>query len=400
MLRRFAYIVLAVAMAALVAVSCGEKAEPTDTTASLVTRSGSTDLDRTKGSVVLKVTASGDWTLTTSFPGSQSDWGSVEPASGTGSRADIRFKYEANDGEEDRQVTLTLKPAKGLAVTLTLWQTGKGKTETPGTPQTYGYGADVSKAGWLELPATVAGDGREVLTHDMNGGKYENQAKSGVRNWSCYWDYNEHVSIWVAYPLNNGLKGSGSRTNAWGLDPLLPSSMQPNLVNSSYGGGWTRGHQIPSADRLTYRANVSTFYGTNMTPQDYDFNAGIWADLENKVRSYAAASDTLYVVTGCVLDGSTQRSGSSSGFSVKIPSAYFKALLYKGSSTYATNGYMAAGYLLPHDTRISDGSFFSYLMSIDELEEKTGIDFFPNLISVVGKETADKIEANVSNFWK
>jgi len=398
---RFIHILVSATVAGLLAVSCGGKEDVVDSSASLQPRK--TELTKEAGSVVVKVTASGAWTISLEYPsGTAEEWGTMDPASGSGDKADVRFRYTANTGEDARRVTMILKPAGSLSVEVTLWQAGNPKSSEPdpGGQTVGGYGDDVSKAGWLEMPATVAGDGREVLTHNMDGGKY----KTGdVRNWSCYWDYDEHVSLWVAYPLNPSLIGSGSRTNAWGLDPLLPASIQPNLTNGSYGGGWTRGHQIPSADRLTYKANVSTFYGTNMTPQDYDFNSYIWADLETKVRKYASVSDTLYVVTGCVLEGSTQKSGSNSGFSVKVPAAYFKALLYKGSSTYAssTDGYLAAGYYLPHSSSIAHGNFLDYLMTVDALEEKTGIDFFPNLVSVLGKEKADKIEAATpSTFWK
>ena len=100
----------------------------------------------------------------------------------------------------------------------------------------------------------------------MKGGRYENESRSGTRNWSFYWDYDEHLAIWVAYPHNRNLIGSGSRSNAWGLDPLLPGSLQPQVATGSYGGGWTRGHQIPSADRLTYAANVSTFFCMSPMP--------------------------------------------------------------------------------------------------------------------------------------
>ena len=269
-------------------------------------------------------------------------------------------------------------------------------------PSTGGYGDDVSKALWLELPATVAGDGREVLVHDMQGGKYLDQERSGDRNWSCYWDYAEHVSLWVAYPLNSGLIGSGTTTgtNPWGLDPLLPASIQPNLTSGSYGGGWMRGHQISSGDRCSNAARVSPFYGTTITPQEYDFNGIIWVNLQNAVRGFAFKSDTLYVVSGCVLEDSDVWTGSNSGFRIRVPAAFYKALLYRGTSTYATQGFMAAGFYLPHDAQVAEEDYRDYLVSIDELEEKTGIDFFPNLETVLDKATAAKIESTVTAFWK
>ena len=402
-MRKLKILLLAAGVALLAA--C-QKQPQVDTSLAVTPRS--TWLEAEAGTVFVTVTASADWTLRLEYPSGTSPWASIAPEAGNGNRADIILRYQANESEESRQVTLVLS-GQGTTVSTIVTQAGVSKDPGPGPgpgpgPSTGGYGYDVAPADldWLELPAMKEGDGLELLIHNMDGGKYVNTGKDGVRNWSCYWDYAEHLSLWVAYPLNNALKGSGSRSNAWGFDPLLPSNIQPNITNGSYGGGWTRGHQLPSADRLaTYKANASTFYPTNMTPQDYDFNCNIWADMENKVRSYASLSDTLYVVTGCLYEDSGRKSGNSTGFYVKIPTHYFKALLYKGSSTYATNGYMAAGFIFPHDSGIADDNCLDYICSIDELERQTGIDLFPNLAGKVGQDTADKIEAEApSKWWK
>ena len=366
-------------------------------TASVVPRS--TSLPAEEGTVWVDVTASGSWNLALEFPAGTEEWAEITPTSGSGNRGDVRLKYQANTGTESRRVTIFLVPDKGSSATVEVTQYGAGSSQ--GQMGSYGYDVAPAILDWLELPAAVADDGREMLIHNMDGGKYKGEKTDGTRNFTCYWDYDDYMSLWVAYPLNNSIKGSGGRSNAWGYDALLPSNIQPDVTNT-YGGGWTRGHQLPSADRLkTNAANASTFVSTNMTPQDYDFNSGIWVDLENRVRDYAAKSDTLFVVTGALFDSSTRYSGSNTGFRVKIPTHYFKALLYMGSSSYATNGFMAAGYILPHDSSISYGNYLDYIMSIDELEQQTGIDFFPNLIGKIGKENADKIEAAApSSWWK
>lgn len=354
-------------------------------------------LDAGKGSMFLAVEASGGWTLELAYPDSEGGWASLSESVGSGSRNDIILSYGANPSGDPRSLLVSLKPGQGSVVSVTLLQAGKSAEEIPGN-----YGYDVAPMDWLELPAMAAGDGRELLVHDMQGGKYVSQSQSGVRNWSCYWDYKEHLSLWVAYPLNSKLRGTGGRSDAWGWDALLPQSIQPNLVKNSYGGGWTRGHQIPSADRLTYAANVSTFVPTNMTPQNYDFNGGVWANLEQKVRNYSFLSDTLYVVTGCLFDQSTAVSGNYSGFYVKIPTHYFKALLYLGNDSAAvSDGFMAAGFLLPHNAGIADANCLDYICSVKELEEKTGIDFFPNLPKKLGTEKARAIEEEQPNkFWR
>ena len=389
MSRRWTIVFAVAGLAALAAgLTACEKQEEFDALTGVVLRQA--DLEQAGGSTFVSVTCKGEWNLVVECSDGGS-WATVSPTSGSGNKGDVLLSYKANEGTDSRSVTVVLKPSNGAEARVTAYQAGE-------EPETV-YGYDVAPMTWLELPATVAGDGREVLVHDMNGGKYRSEKLSGTRNWSCYWDYEEHLSLWVAYPLNNSLIGNGNRTNAWGLDPLLPAELQPNLVYGSYGGGWTRGHQIPSADRLTRAANISTFVPTNMTPQNYRFNGEIWASLESKVRGYAKTADTLYVVTGCLFDKSVRTSGNSSGFYVKIPTHYFKALLYRGQSTYATQGFMAAGFLLPHDEGIADKNCLDYICTIDQLEKDTGIDFFPALEQAVGKETAAKIEAETPSKW-
>ncbi|MBO4340093.1 MAG: DNA/RNA non-specific endonuclease [Bacteroidales bacterium] len=367
-----------------------------ETEASIVPRK--TTLSPGADKIFVEVIVSGEWTLTAEYPSDVEPWATIDPASGTDSNAAIRFRYTENTGSS-RSVMLVLATSKGIVATVSITQLGPGETE-----ESIGnYGYDKALMDWLELPETFAGDGSDVLIHDMEGGRYKSQETSGVRNWSCEWDYKEHLSYWVAYPLNNKLKGSGtSRSNDWGYDPLLPASIQPDITKT-YGGGWTRGHQIPSADRLaSYAANKSTFYPTNMTPQDYDFNKYIWASLEGAVRGYAGKSDTLYVVTGCVIDQVSRTSGANTGFAVKVPSYYYKALLYRGSASAAkaTGGFMAAAFMLPHTSSISGGNYLDYIMTVDALEELLGYDLFPNLVKVVGEQTASRIESTLESWWK
>ncbi len=346
--------------------------------------------------VFFAVTASGDWTMEVEYPEGTEAWADVVPKKGSGSMNNAVFNFRANTSESPREAIVVLK-GNGSEARAVYTQAAKPAASVSGN-----YGYDIAPFDWLELPAMKAGDGREVLAHSSNGGAYVNKSKSGTRNWSCYWDYNEHMSLWVAYPLNNSIKGSGTgRTEAWGFDPMLPSKIQPNISGGSYGGGWTRGHQLPSADRQRNQTeNATTYYATNMTPQGYDFNTGIWVDLENNVRKYASTADTLYVVTGALWKESTQWSGSSSGFPVRIPTHYFKALLYRGPSSYASSseGFMMAGFLLPHSGY--SGKYTNYRMSIDELEEQTGIDFFPAL-ERMNPTLSKQLEAASPNaqFW-
>lgn len=264
------------------------------------------------------------------------------------------------------------------------------ETSAPVTP-TY---ASVPK--WLELPQTSEDDGLDFYSHDMvTSGKR-------MRSWSFDYDPEALLSHWVAYPLNEELAGHGSRTDAWGYDPLVPVEQQPSLY-SSYKGDWQRGHQLPSADRLDYDANVKTFYFTNMTPQNGPLNEGAWAELETKVRDWSKQFDTLYVVTGCSIEGSTQVAKDNDGKSVKVPVGYYKALLgySKAGSVGLTGengGYTGCAFWF--DNAPYSGSLMDQSMTIAELEDKLGIDFFVNLPSVLEPEKAVKVEETEDSWWK
>lgn len=340
------------------------------------------------------VKASSSWRITiTSVDGGEPvDWIIADPSSGSGDM-DVTLKVEENKSEKERSAVITVENSAGKA-SKTISQKAKGSEVKPDpTPS----GGNLSpKTGWMELPAIP--EGMDAFTHSMTVGSVS------TRNYSFLWDYDNLVAPWVAYPLCKWNIGNNiKRTNAWGLDPLLPEGKQPVLYRgfSKGNNGWyARGHQIPSADRLTsYESNSMTFYGTNMTPQIQDgFNGDIWATLEGKVRSWANSSDTLYVVTGCVIDypeGQTVKYALDNyGKKVSVPTAYYKVVLrYMKNSTVGYSGYSACAVWLDHKVYSTKNIDSKYSMSVKDLEKKVGMDFFVNLPAVVGEEMAAKIES-------
>lgn len=350
------------------------------------------------------VKASSSWRITiTSVDGGEPvDWIIADPSSGSGDM-DVTLKVEENKSEKERSAVITVENSAGKA-SKTISQKAKGSEVKPDpTPS----GGNLSpKTGWMELPAIP--NGMDAFTHSMTVGSVS------TRNYSFLWDYDNLVAPWVAYPLCKWNIGNNiKRTNAWGLDPLLPEGKQPVLYRgfSKGNNGWyARGHQIPSADRLTsYESNSMTFYGTNMTPQIQDgFNGDIWATLEGKVRSWANSSDTLYLVTGCVIDypeGQTVKYALDNyGKKVTVPTAYYKVVLrYMKNSTVGYSGYSACAVWLDHKVYSTKNIDSKYSMSVKDLEKKVGMDFFVNLPAVVGEEMAAKIESEdpskVSWWW-
>lgn len=350
------------------------------------------------------VKASSSWRITiTSVDGGEPvDWIIADPSCGSGDM-DVTLKVEENKSEKERSAVITVENSAGKASKTISQKAKRSEVKPDPTPS----GGNLSpKTGWMELPAIP--EGMDAFTHSMTVGSVS------TRNYSFLWDYDNLVAPWVAYPLCKWNIGNNiKRTNAWGLDPLLPEGKQPVLYRgfSKGNNGWyARGHQIPSADRLTsYESNSMTFYGTNMTPQIQDgFNGDIWATLEGKVRSWANSSDTLYVVTGCVIDypeGQTVKYALDNyGKKVSVPTAYYKVVLrYMKNSTVGYSGYSACAVWLDHKVYSTKNIDSKYSMSVKDLEKKVGMDFFVNLPAVVGEEMAAKIESEdpskVSWWW-
>ena len=126
-----------------------------------------------------------------------------------------------------------------------------------------------------------------------------------------------------------------------------------------------------------------------MTPQLSDFNRGIWNQLETQVRQWAQQSDTTYVITGCVTKGGGLI-WNTSGFNVRIPSAYYKAVIIYNRNT----GYQGKAIILDHTAEVAQKTLSDDMFtSIDALEEILGMDLFYCLPDVVGAQKAAEIEA-------
>ena len=163
----------------------------------------------TGGSQSLEVASTVAWTLSVEYGGTSTGWIKLSQTSGEAAiGVKIQMTVDPNGGE-NRRATLVLKGTT-LSTSVEISQMGTSVSDAPL---------------WLELPALDRA-GFLFGTHDMKGGAYAGAGKSGVRNYSFYWDPNGRVSFWVAYPLNRGLIGSGKRTDLWGKDPLLSSSSQ------------------------------------------------------------------------------------------------------------------------------------------------------------------------------
>ncbi len=265
----------------------------------------------------------------------------------------------------------------------------------------------------LEMPAMRGGETNLVVVHTTDFYQHPDAV-----NYAMEYDTNKRSSRWVAYRTHKYMSSSitpeetksgyaWSRDNwrkgvtwngvTWNYDPfqedpLIPVACRTTLLDHQRNGH-DRGHIVGSADRLnSMEVNGQTFYLSNMYPQLAGFNQrGIWANLENRIRgSYDRDEfrDTLYVVKGGTIDADYHMA-KGSGRELVTPDYFYMALLCKNSDP-SQWGYKAIAFWMPHKANNSS-DYKAYAISIDELEQKTGIDFFCNLPDNI--ETA--VESNM-----
>ena len=350
------------------AISCSEQDSPELPDNSGNTNQGIASIDQTQinangGGFIIRVKADGTWQASSS-----ETWCTLSRTSGNGNGS-ISGYMKANTGAE-RSVIITITAGKEEAKFTLKQLAGNGSNPVPDPEKPSGY------ASMLEIPALKGGSMNQFITHTTkrNGKDYP--------TYSLEYSYKYKHSYWIAYRFDNTTGGNVGRNEAYKPDPELPSQYAAKH-NDYTNSGYTRGHLCASSDRqYSKEANQQTFYMSNISPQSgngFNQSGSAWTTGEDKVQAWgyniSRSTDTLYVVKG-----GTIGEGMIKGYiknEIAIPKYFFMAVLFRSGDNYK-----AIGFYMPHENLKDDPDKKDpkkYLMSIDALEQETGIDFFHNL---------------------
>lgn len=350
------------------AISCSEQDSPELPDNSGNTNQGIASIDQTQinangGGFIIRVKADGTWQASSS-----ETWCTLSRTSGNGNGS-ISGYMKANTGAE-RSVIITITAGKEEAKFTLKQLAGNGSNPVPDPEKPSGY------ASMLEIPALKGGSMNQFITHTTkrNGKDYP--------TYSLEYSYKYKHSYWIAYRFDNTTGGNVGRNEAYKPDPELPSQYAAKH-NDYTNSGYTRGHLCASSDRqYSKEANQQTFYMSNISPQSgngFNQSGSAWNTGEDKVQAWgyniSRSTDTLYVVKG-----GTIGVGMIKGYiknEIAIPKYFFMAVLFRSGDNYK-----AIGFYMPHENLKDDPDKKDpkkYLMSIDALEQETGIDFFHNL---------------------
>ncbi len=266
----------------------------------------------------------------------------------------------------------------------------------------YAFLKDYPAAMELEMPAINEVDGiyRE---------HYVDYAGQHIMNLATLWNAKLRHSSWVAFYFDKVTSlDNVKRTDAWGWDSTYDFATMGGVEEANHkNDGFDKGHICASEDRVYCKeANEQTFYYTNISPQIASMNQKYWMNLEQQIQKWGRSTqqdtyDKVYVVKGATTDklltnftGSVKGgdgkypSTDAEGFTIHglaVPAYYYMAILAEKGDTYH-----AIAFLVPHSELLPQkptaDDFQVYAVSIDKLEQETGIDFFCNLPDVIEDE--------------
>ena len=193
------------------------------------------------------------------------------------------------------------------------------------------------------------------------------------------------VPLWVAVRWTRAdffeSQAQPSFDRPFAEDEELPAYAR---AEKSYAGsvtGFDRGHMARHKDNAAWGEDCSDAgcLMSNIVPQEVGLNRGVWGRLEDLHRT-AVNTPGLGVEMLWAISGPVFEEGRPVGFvanDVGVPAAVYKIIAW-----FDPDGELQArGFVLRQADR--DPDLLRYLVSIDSIEEATGLDFFPELADFV-----------------
>lgn len=197
----------------------------------------------------------------------------------------------------------------------------------------------------------------------------------------------DKIPFWVAeFVTTEQLSGNVPRVNKFRPDPEIPVGERAELIDYR-GSGFDRGHQAPAGNQTTdEQLKVETFFLSNIAPQVPALNQQIWRELEDKTREWTEARGESYQLTGGMFyDPAEEDAETADGVvdfetigpgRVAVPTHFYKIIVAKNPETHIEE---AMAFVAENEAYERPFDFEGLLVAIDWIEERTGIDFFPNL---------------------
>ncbi|MDR2862427.1 MAG: DNA/RNA non-specific endonuclease [Puniceicoccales bacterium] len=201
------------------------------------------------------------------------------------------------------------------------------------------------------------------------------KALTMLRNTGYLAAYDEDYKnpAWVAYRLFPPRHPPSPRPEGFEMDKRTRSRIESAAYSHS---DYDRGHMAPNrAISLCYgrEAQRETFLMSNVVPQKHGLNGAFWSAMERRVMDrYTRRYGDVWVICGPVYEGTKAKHSLKTG--VAVPDAFFLIIAEKSEG-----GIRAEAFLVPHRDIKTTADPSQFLVSIRDIERRTGLDFFPAL---------------------
>jgi endonuclease G len=211
------------------------------------------------------------------------------------------------------------------------------------------------------------------------------------------------IPLWVAEHVTiDEITGSAQR-GGFRADPLLERGQRAELADyreiDAAGNHFDRGHQAPAGNhKRSQRRMDSTFYLSNMAPQQADLNRKLWRHLEEITRVWVRERGEAYEITGpifwkgrSIMPRPTYATIGPDH--VAIPTHFYKIIVApveQGSTEYEAIAFVAENRAYDNDFPLQN-----LVKSIDWIEERTGLNFMPGLRTAERK----RLETTEADLW-
>jgi endonuclease G, mitochondrial len=148
------------------------------------------------------------------------------------------------------------------------------------------------------------------------------------------------------------------------------------MLKDYYGSGFDRGHLCPAGDcKHSEEAMDDSFFLTNISPQNPNFNRGYWAALERHVRDLTKEHGSIHVFTGGLYLPKDEADGKRyvkyqviGANDVAVPTHYFKLILDEKDKPIEA-------FILPNEPIASNVPLEQFKTTLEKIEKVSGIVF-------------------------
>jgi endonuclease G len=207
---------------------------------------------------------------------------------------------------------------------------------------------------------------------------------------------------WVAYRLDlKTITGPSQKERDWQADPWLDEweTLEPeDYKDASKAIGIDRGHQAPLADFKGSEYAYETNYLSNITPQNSNLNRGIWKNLEDYERKLTEKYGLIYVMTGPLYEKEMPKLPKADEYH-KVPSGYWKIIIIPYEQDIRNKSNLEIFGFIFNQNIPKNSALKDYLVSIDEIQRRSHLDFFWALDDKLEKSLESKVNPHFDIYF-